>query len=64
MNIIGIIPARMQSTRLPGKSMKKIHTIPIVGHVYFRSKLSKILKEVYVATCDNKIKKYIIQMIN
>ena len=59
MNVIGIIPARMQSSRLPGKVMKKIHNIPMIGHVYFRSKLLKILNEVYVATCDNKIKNYI-----
>ena len=59
MNIIGIIPSRMKSSRLPDKAMKKIHNIPMIGHVYFRSKLLKILNEVYVATCDNKIKNYI-----
>ena len=59
MNVIGIIPARMKSSRLPNKAMKKICNIPMIGHVYFRSKLSKILSEVYVATCDNKIKNYI-----
>ena len=59
MNIVGIIPARIQSSRLPGKAMKKIHKIPMVGHVYFRSKLSSLLNEVYVATCDHKIKNYI-----
>ena len=59
MNVIGIIPARMQSSRLPGKTMKKICNIPMIGHVYFRSKLSKVLNEVYVATCDSQIKDYI-----
>ena len=59
MSVIGIIPARMKSSRLPGKAMKKICNIPMIGHVYFRSKLSKVLSEVYVATCDNKIKNYI-----
>ena len=59
MKIIGIIPVRMKSSRLPGKAMKKINNMPMIGHVYYRSKLSKILNEVYVATCDNKIKKYI-----
>ena len=59
MKIIGIIPARMKSSRLPGKAMKKIFNIPMIGHVYFRSKLSRILDEVYVATCDSKIKNYI-----
>ena len=59
MNVIGIIPARMQSSRLPGKTMKKICNIPMIGHVYFRSKLSKVLNDVYVATCDTQIKEYI-----
>ena len=59
MKIIGIIPARMKSSRLPGKAMKKIYNIPLIGHVYFRSKLSNALDEVYVATCDAKIKNYI-----
>ena len=59
MNIIGIIPARMKSSRLPGKAMKKIVNIPMIGHVYLRSKLSRVLKEIYVATCDVKIKNYI-----
>ena len=58
MKIIGIIPARMKSSRLPGKAMKKIFNIPMIGHVYFRSKMSRILDEVYVATCDIKIKDY------
>jgi len=58
MNIIGIIPARMSSTRFPGKPLAQIIGIPMVGHVYFRSKLSKLLKEVYIATCDNEILNY------
>jgi 3-deoxy-manno-octulosonate cytidylyltransferase (CMP-KDO synthetase) len=59
MNIVGIIPARMASSRFPGKPMAKIHGIPMVGHVYFRSKISKILKQVYVATCDQEIADYV-----
>lgn len=56
--IIGIIPARMASTRFPGKPLAKIHGIPMVGHVYFRSKMSKLLNEVYIATCDKEIVDY------
>jgi len=58
MHIIGIIPARLASTRFPGKPMAKICGIPMVGHVYFRSKMSKALDEVYIATCDNEIIEY------
>ena len=57
--IIAIIPARMASSRFPGKPMAKIMGIPMIGHVYFRSKMCKILKEVYVATCDEEIADYI-----
>jgi len=59
MKIIGIIPVRMASSRFPGKPLAKIRGIPMVGHVYFRSKLCKTLDEVYVATCDNEIVDYI-----
>jgi 3-deoxy-manno-octulosonate cytidylyltransferase (CMP-KDO synthetase) len=59
MYIIGIIPARMASSRFPGKPMADINGIPMIGHVYLRSKLNKTLNDVYVATCDNLIKDYI-----
>lgn len=57
--IIGIIPARMASSRFPGKPLAKICGIPMVGHVYIRSKMCKALDEVYVATCDKEISDYI-----
>ncbi|PCK10094.1 MAG: 3-deoxy-manno-octulosonate cytidylyltransferase [Alteromonadaceae bacterium] len=57
MKTIGIIPARMASSRLPRKPMALIHGIPMVGHCWFRSKLSK-LDEVYIATCDEVINEY------
>lgn len=59
MKIIGIIPARMASSRFPGKPMAKILGMPMIGHCYLRSKLSTRLDEVYVATCDNEIYAYI-----
>ena len=55
---IGIIPARMASSRLPGKPLVPICGIPMVGHVYFRSKMSQALDEVYIATCDQEICDY------
>ena len=62
MNIISIIPARMGSSRFPGKPMKDILGMPMVGHVYKRVKMSEILSEVYVATCDKEIFDYIISI--
>lgn len=58
MNIVGVIPARLSSSRLPNKPLADINGITMVGHVYFRSKLSNVLNEVYVATCDQEIVDY------
>ena len=42
MNIISIIPARMGSSRFPGKPMKKINGIPMIEHVYKNVKSCKL----------------------
>lgn len=59
MKIIGIIPARMESSRFPGKPLAHILGMPMIGHVYHRCKMSTILDDVYVATCNNEIFDYI-----
>ena len=59
MNVISIIPARLNSSRFPSKPMKKILGIPMIGHIYKRVKMCKTLTETYVATCDNEIYDYI-----
>ncbi len=59
MNKIAIIPARMNSSRFPGKPMKEINGIPMIGHCLNRAKLCKSLDDVYVATCDEIIFDYI-----
>jgi 3-deoxy-manno-octulosonate cytidylyltransferase (CMP-KDO synthetase) len=59
MKVIAIIPARMNSSRFPGKPMEKIHGIPMIGHCYLRTKMSPELFETYVATCDSEIYDYI-----
>lgn len=58
MNIIAIIPARMGSSRFPGKPLEPIHGVPMVGHVYQRTNMSKTLNKTYVATCDKAIMDY------
>ena len=58
-SIISIIPARMGSSRFPGKPMVDILGMPMIGHVYKRVKMSNLLNEVYVATCDEEIYNYI-----
>jgi len=58
-NIIAIIPARMASSRFPGKPMAIIHEVPMIGHVYFRTKMSNLVSQTYVATCDKEIFDYV-----
>jgi len=52
--IIGVIPARYQSSRLPGKPLKNIHGKPMIYWVAKRVEAS-ILTEYYVATDDDRI---------
>lgn len=59
MNIIGIIPARMESSRYPGKPLARIHGIPMIGHCYLRAKMCSLLDSVYVATCNQEVVDYI-----
>jgi 3-deoxy-manno-octulosonate cytidylyltransferase (CMP-KDO synthetase) len=59
MNIVAIIPARMASSRYPGKPLALIDGIPMIGHVYYRSKMCTCLADVWVATCDQEIIDYI-----
>ena len=59
MNIIGIIPARLASSRFPNKPLAKILGMPMIGHVYLRCKMCSELSEVYVATCDKEVVEYI-----
>ena len=54
--IVGIIPARMASSRFAGKPLALIHGKPMIEHVYHRSKMCNQLEEVFVATCDKEIK--------
>ena len=59
MNILALIPARMGSSRFPGKPMAKIMNKPMIGHVYERVVQCNLLTKVAVATCDNEIAEYI-----
>jgi len=55
MKIIGVIPSRYSSTRLPGKPLKDICGKSMVHRVYESAKQSKLLNEVIVATDDERI---------
>lgn len=54
--VIAVIPARMASSRFPGKPLAKILDLPMIEHVRRRVCLSTMIDEAYVATCDLSIK--------
>jgi 3-deoxy-manno-octulosonate cytidylyltransferase (CMP-KDO synthetase) len=57
MRIIAIIPARMGSSRFPGKPLARILGRPMIEHVYWRAAICDLLDAVYVATCDEEIRR-------
>ena len=58
-NILALIPARMGSSRFPGKPMAELIGKPMIGHVYDNVKKNELIKELAVATCDYEIYNYI-----
>ena len=60
MKIIGCIPSRYASTRLPGKPLCEIAGKPMVLHVLERAKQAKQLHDVVVLTDDERILNIII----
>ncbi len=50
-----MIPARYESTRLPGKPLALIHGKPMIQHVYERTRAVDLVDRVLVATDDARI---------
>ena len=55
MKAVAIIPARMDSSRFPGKPLAPLLGRPMIEHVFRRTKMAKSVAEVYVATCDQVV---------
>lgn len=55
MKVVAILPARMGSSRFPGKPLAPILGRPMIEHCYRRVQMAKGLHEVLVATCDQEI---------
>lgn len=55
MKVLSIIPARMGSSRFPGKPLAKINGKHMIDIIYNVSKKSKLISQTYVATCDDEI---------
>jgi 3-deoxy-manno-octulosonate cytidylyltransferase (CMP-KDO synthetase) len=54
--IVAMIPARMGSSRFPGKPLAPILGRPMIEHVVRRAEMCELIDEVYVATCDEEIR--------
>jgi 3-deoxy-manno-octulosonate cytidylyltransferase (CMP-KDO synthetase) len=57
--IVGVIPSRYGSTRLPGKSLINLCGKPLVQWVYERARQAKKLDRILVATDDERIAKVV-----
>ena len=57
MKVVGIIPSRYGSTRMPGKPLMDICGHPMIWWVYKNVSKVKEFDEIYVATDDERIQK-------
>ena len=55
VRVAAIIPARMASSRFPGKPLLDVQGLPMVEHVRRRALLCRKFSDVVVATCDAQI---------
>jgi 3-deoxy-manno-octulosonate cytidylyltransferase (CMP-KDO synthetase) len=57
--VLVVVPARMASSRFPGKPLVEIAGLPMIEHVRRRALLAKGVADVVVATCDEEIAKVV-----
>ena len=55
MRIVGVIPARLGSTRLQEKVLRPIHGRPMIQHVWERARQAKSLDDLIIACDDSPI---------
>lgn len=55
MRVMGVIPARYESSRFPGKPLALIHGRPMIWWVYDRARRAEGLDDICVATDDKRI---------
>ena len=58
MKVIGVVPARMASSRFPGKPLLPICGRPMVEHVFERAAMFDRWDGLYLATCDAEIAEF------
>lgn len=55
MKIVAVIPARLQSSRFPGKILAEIEGKPMLWHVWNRTRGAEKLDDVYIATDSTEV---------
>lgn len=55
MKVVGFVPARMGSSRFPGKPLAQIMGRTMIEHCYRRTDMCPLIDETYIATCDEEI---------
>ncbi len=53
--ILGVIPARFSSSRLPGKPLAEIDGKPMIQHTYESASKSKLLDDIIIAVDDERV---------
>tara|TARA_A200000159_G_scaffold163993_1_gene192035 strand:- start:2498 stop:3259 length:762 start_codon:yes stop_codon:yes gene_type:complete len=59
MKVLGIIPSRLESSRIKQKPLLKVLGMPLIEHVYKRASYSKELDDIIVATDSDAIKEVV-----
>jgi len=54
--VVGVIPARFASTRMPGKPLKLVRGKPLIQRVYQQASKSVLIDKLLVATDDRRIR--------
>jgi len=55
LSVLGVVPARGGSVRLPGKNIKKLAGVPLIEYTFRATRDSKYLDRVIVVTDDDAI---------
>ena len=56
MKIFGFVPARMASSRFPGKPLHNIAGKPLLEHCFLRARMYDRWDGLYICTCDEEIR--------
>lgn len=63
MKVVAIVQARMGSTRLPGKVMKPVCGVPLIGLLLSRLSRSRRLDQIVVATSPGDLNQPLIELV-